>query len=993
VAEFGVGKAAAALMARSAKRTIGAPNSVAGKAIEAVTGQIEDYNKALSDTAKAELKVKTARLSLLKVDREVEELEAAHSLALKDKPELLAKTTLALEKARLKQQALNKETRKANDNYTTMHSKLQALSKPRGAASMAINSFTILAGKVAGATTAFFSFRKALEAVDRRVKISAKQVGDMGLAGGSLFEVAGKIKDRTLEWDGVINKTNMSMAKMGFSVGDTAALMSKMSGELRLTTAKQGDLASMTGEITQDIGHMSTLLRVNTDELADATITASKKFGKGTKAMANDLAGMWSGMEELKIASKDSVVSFGDLTRATLEMQAGFTGYNFNMRETSKLMGSISVKAQEQGATYEQSMKAAKGLSEIIAGGTAPDWAKYIAGDNLLGEVKKLSKAAAGSMDEFKAALPEKFNDLTDAQLKGLKNLAQNYKEYSPFSAANMSEELLRGTTAGKEEMFKLLKKYGAGDEGREVLKRVWGLDDAAATAATLAMQTATTIEDLTAIKDEAQASSDAAKDKNALPTIDDVRKQTQDYVNAVNNAEKGVSNILSNILGALSDSPWISTMTGLAGTAVSLGLQVLQLQKSQGLIQAFLAKGGGGVANTVANVGGKGAGFLKKGIGKALGVAGSLAGTVGLGGVSAGLSAAAGGATAAGTAAAATAAGGGTLAAVSSVAGPLLAAGAAGAALGYGLRKLTGSIEEATGGIIPSVDTLAQGILDFEASAVHKLSLGFIDLRAKFSDSSNAVGQFNKSLKDGTGWADRLKKVASGDLNSNTLDFQIAGATLEGRKQDELKGFAAAMAKSGGMTEDVALERLLAIQKGFDKDKLKNLRAPQGPAAATAENIAAQAGKPTAATVDTPQGPVTATLSPAQKKVITEKITTKLGPEVAGMGKSLFEKMGMQSDEFFNAFKATTVGFWQDVMPKMALDGWGTVFVSMDKKLKAMNGNMMVPMSGPNGSSGSGVGGMGGVEMSPDGSLLIKFMLPRDMLDRSNRQTAGYTE
>ena len=976
-----------------AKAAAGAKQQAGGTIsgmIEAVTGDIEDYNKAVEAGAHAQVKLKKASLELEDAQQKVNEAEAEHALLLKEQPKLAAKAEGALKRLREEQERATKAKQEANDEYVTANSNLQNLTKTGGKVS---NGLTILAAKVAGVATAFFSWRQMVESFDKRIILASKHVGDMGDTTGDMWDVAGRIKDRTLEWNTAINKTNLEMAKLGVNSDETGKLMAKFADELRLTTDKQGDLVGITSQATQDVGRLSKLLRVSTDELAEATVVASKKFGKGTASMSSDLAGVYDALKSVKEENKGAVINLGDLTRGVLESQASFQGFNLNLRETARVMGGVAAKAQEQGATYEQSMKAAKGLTDIISGGGAPDWAKYVAGDKMLDQLKSVTQKAKKEGGNIRESIAQSFKIDTStaaemvakakslgsemsmaqaeeqvkanaAQVANLERLSQNYKEYGALSSANMAEELLRGTAEGNKQMFDLLKKYGSGNEGRELLKRVWGLDDAAATAATLALDTAGTYDQLVGLKKDAKAGM-AAK---MPPTMADVTKQTDALVAALGVTEKGISGFLENIFGVLKDSPMIMGAVGTAGAVMSGGLQVMQMKQTAGLVQSLLAKGGGAAAD-VAGTAAKGGGLLSGLGGLATGVGG-------------GMSALAGGATAGGTFAAA----GGGLAGVASVAGPLLAAGAAGAAVGTGLRYLSSAIEEATGGFIPSVDTITQGVMDFEANVLNTLSFGLLDFRAEISASEDAQNQWRKAVESNADWATNMKKVVTGDVKADTLEFQKAAFMLKDRTAEELKGYAVEMAKAGGIKEGDAMKKLLTIQAGFDQKKMDAARGTPSAAAA-----ASQAG--VSATVATAQGPAVATLSAAQKKEVTTKIATKLEPEVTSMSQTMFEKMGTQSDEFYEAFKKTTTGFWQEAMPRIAAESWTAVALSFDKKMKAMDTAMM-PLGAAGGTGGAaGGGGMGGVQMAPDGSIIIKFILPRNVLDKSNRQTAALSE
>jgi hypothetical protein len=122
---------------------------------------------------------------------------------------------------------------------------------------------------------------------------------------------------------------------------------------------------------------------------------------------------------------------------------------------------------------------------------------------------------------------------------------------------------------------------------------RVWGLDEAAATAATLALHTAESVEDFTRIEREAKAGTAARKP----PTVADLREQTEGFAKAVRQSEQGIVGSLGAILSALKTNPMVGGAMGLAGTATTAGVQVLQAGAGEA-VGKMLAGSRGGAAS-----------------------------------------------------------------------------------------------------------------------------------------------------------------------------------------------------------------------------------------------------------------------------------------------------------------------------------------------------------------------------------------------------------
>lgn len=930
---------AAGMMSKAAAKTKSAPSGIIGGAIEAVTGQVQDYNSAIEKNTKLQMQQAKELEKLAKVKDRLAEIERIRDQGLvkgKKHRKALKEEVKNLTKELEKLADVHSET---NQELSKSQTKLDKMSDSTGLTS---NSFAVFTTQIAGAVTGLVSLRDVLGSVNIRMDYSRKQLIALGDTTTDYQTTQEAVIKGALEWNEAINDASWEMANFGFKVEETNAIIGTLADGLRVSTNNQRDLAKMTGQMTQDIGFMSKLLQTSTDDLATATVIASKKFGKSTGAMADDLAGMYDAIQMVKKGSPDLRISIRDLSRAALDAQASFQGHNLNLRETARLMGSVAAKAQEQGATYEQSMKAAQGLTDIISGGGAPDWAKYMAGSKMLKEVKKLHKVALDEGSNFREAIANQFGDkfakdLTESQVTSMRTLAKNYRKYGKLSASYMAEELLRGTEKGNEAMFDLLKKYGTGHEGRELLKQVWGLDDAAATAATLALDTAKTYEDLSTLVDKGKRDT---KDRKP-PTIGDLRDQTQQFVEGT----VAITDVIRAKFDALRSNPAISAIIGAIGGGTSVALQILQATA------AMKMSGMGGL-------GGK--------AGAAMGKAGAV-----------------------------------------------VAAGAAGYALGTALRAASDAVAEFTGVQYFSIDKLTQLGFDTFSDHLKIASFGLIDFREGMSDAEQSVKALSGASE---GVKKGLKVVADGlakGVDESSVEFKRAAFMLASASDEDIKAYAEKTAKMAGITKQEAEIRLKAM---------RDLRISSDEVLKANQAVAAQTGwKSTQGlspqTAEKKMGPVAAAmapkkktekekalsvatippLTPAQRKAVSQRVATKLAPEVAAMSQTMFEKMSDQSTEFFANMTGANNAFWTDTLPKLAGASYDKMIKSFDTKLKKLRGPEFTPIEfDKEGTAGGAKGetGPGGMaaSISPDGSIMIKMMLPRDAIDASERAAKSYT-
>jgi len=631
---------AGSLLSRARQDTLGEPRGVFGKAYEAVTGQIKEYNEQVEKLAESEAKLEKTELKLQNIRRKRQKLETQlrQGLVIDEKMrKRLAKMTEDERRAKLEElrekladqteqlaqteRELTRDRDRLSATTSRTRSNLEEMNRTN---SILGNGLGVLAGKVATLTAGFFSLREAVGAMEVRAKLAASSLADTGVSAGGTWDNISALTSETLRWNESVSRTVTELGRLGMSAEQTHALMGTFRDELRLTTENQGDLRAMTERATQDVGFMAQLLRVNTEDLAQATTDASKRFGKSVGSMTDEMAGMYVEIQRVKQANRDTIVNFRDITKATLEAQASFQGYNLNLRTTASLMAGMTSKMQEQGATYEMAQKGAQGMFDTLAGGKAPDWAKYMAGQDLQREVRKAVKGIGSALDEqgnVIEANAQKVREalvaggvsaaekMTDMQVANLQDLANNWRDYGELSSANMTEEMLRGSREGMKAMLQIMEKTSSGPEMREVLKQVWGLDDQAASAATLALRRG----GFDAMLDEMSAFKQQADDRKPV-TVGSVREQTKEMVENIAKVEKGVDG-LTNFLKTRFSNPLFMTLAGFTGVAMSGLMQALQMGAGVAVAGAFQKSGMAGALSSAASRAG---GFAKMAAGGA---------------------------------------------------------------------------------------------------------------------------------------------------------------------------------------------------------------------------------------------------------------------------------------------------------------------------------------------------------------------------------------
>jgi hypothetical protein len=135
-----------------------------------------------------------------------------------------------------------------------------------------------------------------------------------------------------------------------------------------------------------------------------------------------------------------------------------------------------------------------------------------------------------------------------------------------------MTEEMLRVSRTVMKAMLQIMEKTSSGPEMREVLKQVWGLDDQAATAATLALRRG----GFDSMMDEMETFKEQTKDRKPVD-IETVKGQTQEFVRVMGVGNKGIEGV-KNVLQSFFANPIMASIAGIGGLAMSGLLQALQM-------------------------------------------------------------------------------------------------------------------------------------------------------------------------------------------------------------------------------------------------------------------------------------------------------------------------------------------------------------------------------------------------------------------------------
>jgi hypothetical protein len=1039
---------AAGMMAKAAQQRKQSTGIVGGM-IESITGQIEEYNNAVGKHAALTLKFKKIQQELNQSEVKRQMLQAKLRKGLITDKKELAATVKEVQRLRKSETELTDQHALLNVQLSKSHSNIHQMTGRSGKLNNAVG---LLAAKVGGAATAFFSWGEAFEQIDRHLVLGAKQARRTADVTSGYWSTLNEVRKAQSAWGDTLVSTTWEMTKLGINADETHKILTSMTDGLRFSSNNMDELRASSQQATLDIGYMSQLLRTNTDELANATIDASKRFGKSTTAMADDLAGMYVSIQQVKQGSRDTVVDFRDLTRATLEAQSGFQGYNLNLRDTSRVLATVVARAQEQGATYEMAQKGAEGLVGVLTGSKAPDWAKYMAGQDLRREVRDALKGVESALDENGNLLEgqaEKVremlikngvagaSELTNMQVANLQDLANNWRKYGELSSANMTQEMLGGTRTGMKAMLEVMQKTSQGPEMREVLKQVWGLDDQAASAAVLTLRKQGGFEQL--MDDLSQLQTETTE--RAPPTVKDLRQQSERYVEAISLAEQGIRGSIKNVVDALKANP---LLTGILGTLGAVASGISQLV-TMGVAAKVLSGGGplniGGKLKSLFDLKAVGpAAGPRLGAGRAAGraikgAASSLRGVAGraIEGVRApGAIRAAPRAIAQGLKTGAQLGAGAVKTVVSTsmsvITGPFK----------YGARVLKGSVglmraalQGGAGGIakfaggvgiaavagvafgtwlrtvIPGLDDFTEGLINSSAK--------LLGLEHAMDAEETARVGFVKAMEGNTEAAQRVRRVfenvqkaATGQIAEGSAEMGQAIRFLKGAKQEDLRAYAERIKEATGQSVEETMSRLTALQQqtASTPPAARNAGGRGAGTQAAAKGPTGAPGATTAPTGAPREKPVVTVtkLTAEQKAAVSQQVATDLAPEVKGMATNLFGQMAQQSQEYHEGVLKASEYLWRQYMPERVNEAWMQVTTALTDQIALMPmtaGQPVVtaPRAQPEARARRPEPQRGRAQqpgrarIGPDGSISVNVIIPRDALDQSALHASAYTE
>jgi hypothetical protein len=330
----------------------------------------------------------------------------------------------------------------------------------------------------------------------------------------------------------------------------------------------------------------------------------------------------------------------------------------------------------------------------------------------------------------------------------------------------------------------------------------------------------------------------------------------------------------------------------------------------------------------------------------------------------------------------------------------PLLGkAGALGvaAAGGYMFGKL---LREKSPVIAQFGDALGEGVAKL---------LGF---KGAVSDAEAAQGALNNKSE---GVAKAIRQVTEGitsDYEKDSFKHMVAVRQLQGMREEDLRAYAKKVASTGKLDEEEAMQRLKQLQsEKVDNAKFMEARREAlGEAAKPVKKKDEAAGaRKRKAVVDAGE-PAVSKMTPEERVAMTQQIATELSPKMLELAGPLFERMSTQSGEYYQnidqaaATHYTTMtdlarSFWEAQLPAMAIDAWNRVGAAFEQRLGVPT---TMPMPGGTARAGGALGARpgagaiprtGGATVMPDGTIRLNVMIPRDALEQSNTQSAGYAE
>lgn len=262
-----------------------------------------------------------------------------------------------------------------------------------------------------------------------------------------------------------------STALLGISTEETAASFKQFS-KIVSFKKQSGEIQ----ELTVVSARLSQVLGVSLGETTEFIIQGQQKFGRTAGQSVKALKDLYDSTKKVNDITGDSTIRQRDVAKALFDVSNASEGLTQNQELLGSMITKNLVGLQEQGDTYAQALKGASTYIKALTS-NAPDWAKIMAGNDLVKQVK-IATTAGGKLTGDMVASLEKERPGLAKSIQGILDDEQN-KKISPYVANRLMQQTLEGTSMGLNSMGKQLEGVISkmGGNANIAIQQMYGVD------------------------------------------------------------------------------------------------------------------------------------------------------------------------------------------------------------------------------------------------------------------------------------------------------------------------------------------------------------------------------------------------------------------------------------------------------------------------------------------------------------------------------------
>jgi hypothetical protein len=301
---------------------------------------------------------------------------------------------------------------------------------------------------------------------------AARDVTDIAIQSGSFLGMTGNIGQDLITTGKAAFEygTQLSLAetKLGLLGIKSEEVRDSFKEFSKITPFK--DQAAQLEVLTSAIGAVSKELGVTLGDATEYVTESTMKYNRTAAQSAQTLYDVKTAVQTTNQELGRTVIVGRDVTKMLFDLARESTAGAQDQDLLAKTITSNMVNLQAQGNTLTQATRGVQTYTEAMTT-KAPDWARYLAGPELVKQTKHLSKEMAAELEASQPGIVKRINDIQSSAL-------------APFEKQQQIQKMLEGTRLGMQVMGEQVDKFLFDSQGKQkagaalVIQGLYGITD-----------------------------------------------------------------------------------------------------------------------------------------------------------------------------------------------------------------------------------------------------------------------------------------------------------------------------------------------------------------------------------------------------------------------------------------------------------------------------------------------------------------------------------